>query len=346
MPVTIVASSGSPTGRARLAAFNDPSGFSVIIRGLERGMVEEQEIRVKSVKRGLDVEADWAELSRIVIEEAEFVISNTTESGLVLPHDLRIDFGQAAAQPPPGYPAKLLALLWARFADDQPGVTLLPTELVTRNGDVLKRALIELAERSEAPKAFVSWVEEECIFANSLVDRIVSASIEPAGAVAEPYALWAIEAQPRLTLPCQHPAVQIVDDLEPVARLKLHILNLGHTVLAETWRRQGLAKDTTVRGMLADPAIRATLMILYADEVVPGFSARGLGDEAAEYATSTLDRFDNPFLDHLITDIANGHPQKMVRRVGDFIRWVDEAGGPPLPRLARLAALNSEEMAV
>lgn len=140
--------------------------------------------------------------------------------------------------------------------------------------------------------------------------------------------------------------MQIVDDLEPVARLKLHILNLGHTVLAEIWRRQGLAKNATVRGMLADPTIRATLLSLYADEVVPGFSARGLGDEAAEYVRSTLDRFDNPFLDHLITDIANGHPQKMARRAGDFIRWVGEAGGPSLPRLGRLAAFNAEGMAV
>ena len=31
------------------------------------------------------------------------------------------------------------------------------------------------------------------VFGNTLVDRIVSQDIEPVGAIAEPYALWAIQ---------------------------------------------------------------------------------------------------------------------------------------------------------
>jgi len=69
------------------------------------------------------------------------------------------------------------------------------------------------------------------IFADTLVDRIVSEPIEPIGAVAEPYALWAIR-NGGFGEPVRHPAVRMVDDLAPFERLKLHILNLGHTVLA------------------------------------------------------------------------------------------------------------------
>ena len=69
-----------------------------------------------------------------------------------------------------------------------------------------------------------------CVWANTLVDRIVSAPIEPVGAIAEPYALWAIERQPRLVLPCGHPAIVLTDELEHYERLKLFLLNGGHTL--------------------------------------------------------------------------------------------------------------------
>ena len=78
-------------------------------------------------------------------------------------------------------------------------------------------------------------------WANSLVDRIVSEPLAPAGAVAEPYALWAIEDQPGLVTPCRHPAIVVTNDLRPYLRLKLFILNLGHTYLAEVWSTKGMA---------------------------------------------------------------------------------------------------------
>ena len=77
------------------------------------------------------------------------------------------------------------------------------------------------------------WLSDTVVWGNTLVDRIVSEPLEPAGAIAEPYALWAIEKQPGLKLPCSHPCVLLVDDLTPYEKLKLHILNLGHTVLAD-----------------------------------------------------------------------------------------------------------------
>ncbi len=105
---------------------------------------------------------------------------------------------------------------------------------------------------------------------NSLVDRIVSSPLEPAGAVAEPYALWAIEQQPRMVLPCRHPAMVVTDALAPFEQRKLWLLNLGRTVLAERWQLLGGAADMTVVQAMHTPALRTLLEAVWADEVLPG----------------------------------------------------------------------------
>jgi len=326
-PVTVVAISGSAAGRARLHALARDEGYPVIIRGLEAGRRVEAEIRVKSIRRALDAELDWARLVALFGEQADFVVSNTTEAGLAFPPNLVVDLTSRVSVPPAGYPAKLLVLLAERFAASGRPVVMLPTELVERNGDTLKGAVISLAQRSRAPDALLSFLAEDCVFANSLVDRIVSAAITPAGAVAEPYALWAIEAQAMLKLPCQHPCVTVVNDLDHIERLKLHILNLGHTVLAHCWLAGGLKQDLTVREILRLDQYRRLLMAIYDSEVGPGFKLRGLEHEATAYMATTLDRFENPFLDHRLSDIAVGHPTKVQRRIGGFLRWVPERRG-------------------
>ena len=179
---------------------------------------------------------------------------------------------------------------------------------------------------------------------NTLVDRIVSAPIEPAGAVAEPYALWAVERQSRLSMPFEHPAVVLVDDLAQHERLKLYILNLGHSWLAERWRATRAAPDLTVRAAIDDPTIGGELRDLFETEVLPGFAARGMGEAAAGYVATTLERFANPFLDHRLADIATNHEAKIERRIGGFVRWVDEGDAMiAMPRL-RTIALQSERL--
>jgi tagaturonate reductase len=188
------------------------------------------------------------------------------------------------------------------------------------------------------PDGFRRWLSEKVTLCDTLVDRIVSEAIEPIGAVAEPYALWAIRREPGLREPFQHPAVVYTDDLEPFTRLKLHILNLGHTWLAQQWSATGRPADETVRAILADPPLREGLLSLYSDEVIPGFAARGMGAEATAYVAQTVERFDNPFLDHRLADIFQNHRLKIERRVTAFRDWV-AAPDPalPLPRLAQLS---------
>lgn len=326
-PVTVVQSSGDPARRARLAALT--RGFPVRIEGLAEGRVLRHEVRVRSVARALATDRDWPEIARIAVEEAVIVLSNTADAGWrPMPADGAPDFRQDMS-----YPAKLTHLMLARWRAGGRPLQVMPTELLPRNGDRLRARVLDLAAGLDA--GFASWVAAQ-VFANSLVDRIVSEALEPAGAVAEPYALWAIEDRPGLILPCRHPALRVVPDLVPVERLKLHILNLGHTWMVARWLAAGGRGAPLVREMLA--GARAELADLYAREVVPVFAAAGQGAEAAAYAAATLERFANPFLAHSLADIARDHAEKVARRIGAFLDWAGALGlGGRQPRLAAIA---------
>lgn len=336
--VSVIASSGSAQGQARLSSLSNKNGYPVIIRGIENHRPIERRITVHSIAHSFDANVDWLALVAKFVDEAEYVISNTSERGFYIPESYIPDLQQMLRQAPPWFPAKLLALLYARFVANQRPLVILPTELVGRNGDTLKSLILELAWRAGAAAEFINWLQVSCIFANSLVDRIVSQSIEPAGAITEPYALWAVEMQPGLRMPCVHPSIKIVPDLTPYERLKIHILNLGHSVLAERWLVEALDADLTVRAMLADPALLGMLQALYADEVVPGFAAHGMEREAQDYVRVTLERFLNPFLDHCLADIAGGHVEKVKRRIRDFLSWIPAQAIYPAPTLTALAA--------
>ncbi|MBS7544974.1 mannitol dehydrogenase family protein [Ancylobacter oerskovii] len=337
-PITVVQASGSAARAGRVAAFGRPEGYPVLIRGMVDGAPVEREVTVRAVERGLSALADWEALKALFAGDAGLVVSNMGDAGYAVADE---DLGPAllAGGVPASFPGKLTALLHHRWSTGGAPITALPCELVNRNGEVLKAAVMQLAAASGAPAAFANWLDAEVIFANTLVDRIVSEPIEPVGAVAEPYALWAIEAQPGFALPFSHPDVVLAEDLEPFERLKLHILNLGHTFLADIWSREGRPAGETVRAILADDAIRARLDALYAQEVVPGFRARGMGEDAEAYVAVTLDRFRNPFLDHRIADIAQNHAVKVERRIKAFLDWIAGLPGAPVtPVLDALVA--------
>ncbi|MBK5568432.1 mannitol dehydrogenase family protein [Ensifer sp. SSB1] len=323
-PITIVQTTGSSERSGRLAALARPEGFPVIIRGIRAGAQIDETQQVTSVSRALSTAENWSEVRAIVAEDAEILISNTGDTGYQIGED------DLTTEVPRSFPGKLLLLLKARFDAGGRPLTMLPCELVSRNGDVLKALMLRLAAERIGNSAFIDWLGKDVVWANTLVDRIVSEPLEPAGAIAEPYALWAIENQPGLRLPCIHPCVKLVDDLTPYEKLKLHILNLGHTVLADLWLREGRDANETVREILADAGIAARLDRIYRSEVIAAFAAKRLESEAEDYVAATLERFRNPFLDHRLGDIANHHREKIERRIADFRRWSPSVTMPEL----------------
>ncbi|HTR13800.1 MAG TPA: mannitol dehydrogenase family protein [Roseiarcus sp.] len=319
-PIAVVKTTAGGDRAGRVAAFKRGLPFPVRIRGIEGGRVIDETIEVASVDAAFDAEKEWRDVVRSFAREADIAVSNVGERGYDLVDD-EAGHDVPSQSPPRGFPMKLLALLVARFKEGGKPLLFLPTELVTRNGGVLSGIVSQLARKSNVPDSFHAWLAESVVFADTLVDRIVSAPIEPIGAVAEPYALWAIR-RGDFEPPLQHPAVQIVDDLEPFERLKLHILNLGHTVLAEMWMRRRLSPDLTVRAILEDAGVSKELAAIYDEEVLPGFALRGMGEEAKRYLATTLERFRNPFLEHRIADISENHAVKLKNRIAVFGDWV------------------------
>lgn len=312
--ITIVQGTDNPASTRRAQALAD--GYEVHIRGLSNGQTVDQRKTCRSVREVLHARSDWPALRERARGPVRVIVSNTGDSGWALADGDDATLLASGGNAPASFPARLLVLLHDRWqaAPDTP-LTLLPCELVSRNGETLRELVAKLAAQWSCAPAFIDWLRGHVVWANSLVDRIVSEPLEPAGAVAEPYALWAIENQPRLQLPCRHPAIVLTDDLARHERLKLFLLNLGHTLLAELWLRGGLAPDMTVLQAMQTPALRDPLEQTWLQEVLPVFDALGQGDEARSYLVSLRDRLLNPFLAHRLADIAQNHPQKKLRRL-------------------------------
>ncbi|WP_437873835.1 mannitol dehydrogenase family protein [Sorangium sp. So ce363] len=324
--ITVVQTTSNPESRARVDALRAQGRHPVRIRGLRREEVVDTTIECSSITEALDANTDWPLVRERFAKDARVVISNTSDSGYVcLPEDTATLLAPGAGVPR-GFAAKLVVLLRARFEAGAAPLTLLPCELVSNNGDTLRALVAGVARQWGADAAFLRYIEHTCIWVNSLVDRIVSEPIRPVGAVAEPYALWAIERREGMVLPCQHEAMIVTDDLLHYERLKLLLLNLGHTYLAERWQLDGRPADENTLHAMRDPALRADLEALWRDEVVPVFDALGKGAAARAYLDEVRQRFQNPFLDHRLSDIARNHGEKKRRRFGPVIELAREHG--------------------
>lgn len=335
--ITVIQSSGDPSRAARLAALSSANGYPVVIRGLQDGLVVDREVRVNSIIRTFSTATDWQEIQRICVEEAEVILSNTADTGYnVADADRGKSFDQAMS-----YPAKLFHLLLARYHANARPIQIMPMELIVENGAVLRRRVLQLAQQNECEEAVLRYLSDDVIWVNSLVDRIVSEPIEPAGAVAEPYALWAVEQQQGLVLPCVHDAIRVVETLDDIEALKLFVLNLGHTYLVDRWQQTG-ASEQYVREIMQNDEFLTDLKSLYEKEVLPAFVSAGLESDAIEYFRITQDRFANPFLDHRLSDIAQNHNEKIQRRISAFLVWALENNDMnPKPRLQKIVQRQS-----
>lgn len=338
--IAVVQTTGNAQSLRRIAALAAPGGYQVRIRGRAAGQVIDDERRVTAIAAGYDAASDWAAIRTLVEGTVQVIVSNTGDRGYELsagdgPHLLEGD------TPPRSFPAKLLVLLHWRWRHGGAPITLYPCELVAHNGSVLREVVARLARAWWLDEAFTGWLCSRCIWVDSLVDRIVSEALEPAGAVAEPYALWAIEAQPGMVLPCRHPRVVVTDRLATYERRKLYLLNAAHTFLAERWLAEDRAADETVAQAMGDPVLRGELEALWEGEILPVFDGLGEGAEARAYVADVRERFINPFLAHRLADIAQNHAEKKRRRLLPLVTLASELElGLPQPRL--YAALHME----
>jgi len=91
-----------------------------------------------------------------------------------------------------------------------------------------------------------------------------------------------------------------------------------------------------VRDCLAHPALRPALERLYAQEIIPALPVAG----GSAYCETILDRFDNPFMEHKLEDIAlNSVSKWRARLLPSAVDCAARTGRAPALIAFSLAAL-------
>lgn len=339
-----------PTGKAKIETLADQDGlYTLVIRGLHNGECVERKEVISVFKQAFDPYSDWESLIALAeSEDLQFVISNTTEAGLIYRAESLVE-----DQPIQSFPGKLTYLLYRRYlafggASDS-GLICLPCELLERNGDELKACVLRYSDDWELPEAFKQWVIRDNRFLNSLVDRIVTGYPDGAQAeqwfgewgytdamlsTAEPYHFWAIEAEPELDekLPLRQAGlnVQWVNDLRPFQLRKVRILNGAHTLMTPLALVHGLEQ---VREVMEHYELGAFIRETVEEEIIPSMPLPA--NELRDYAATVYERFLNPFIRHRLSDIAMNSISKFkVRLLPSLLHYLDK--GEPIPeRLVR-----------
>ncbi len=303
------------TGDRRASELNKLGGrYHVLIRGLEQGQVVDRVEPCESISRALVASSQWAEVLNVARSpDLRVILSNTTEKGYDLdPND------QADDAPPRSFPAKLLAVLRARFEAGQPAPIIVPCELRENQADILSGLVLGLARQWNLSSELLDWLEHRCAWLNTLVDRIVTGTPadhpllkdDPLLTACEPYALFAIQQRAGVLPFLEHPAVVWTPDVLPYFLRKVRLLNGGHTaLLIRAWPRG----FRLVREAVNDPELGAWLKRLMLEEIVPVLQGRV--ENPAEFAHEVIERFRNPFIDHQLADIALHHQTKVQVRL-------------------------------
>ncbi len=326
--------------------------FTVLLRGRRDGREVVDRRIVSTVQVALDPTTQWDRFLKIAVSrDLRFVVSNTTEAGIVeVEEALDLDVC------PKSFPAKVAALLWGRWSalgPDAPGLVVLPCELIEANGATLRRIVLGHARRWGLEAAFAAWIEDSNVFLDTLVDRIVpgfpAAEKEtlfrewgyedPLAVAAEPFHVWVIQGPKAIAaeLPLAEAGLDVIwtDDLRPYRTRKVRVLNGGHTASVLAAYLAGL---DTVEEMTKDPQISAFLRRVLFDEIVPQVPLPDA--ERRAYAATILERFANPFIRHELLSIALNSTSKWVVRVLPTVEDWGKDGKPAPDGLAfSLAAL-------
>ncbi len=225
-----------------------------------------------------------------------------------------------------GYTTELAQLivqgLALRHNQGLPGLTIASCDNLSHNGKRLQAACVVAASGISA--ALATWVDQACVFPNSMVDRIVPAATperlkaahdalgaqDAAALGTEGFWEWVIED--RFVDPSDGPAlasagVTVVRDVAPFEEAKLRMLNGSHSAMASMGAVAGLK---VICDCISEPEIKTYVRNMMTDEVAPHLSR----PDWADYREALLQRFANPELKHGVHQIAMDSSQKIPQR--------------------------------
>jgi tagaturonate reductase len=318
-----------PIPRGMVDTINAQDGlYTVLLRGIRGGQPVEVAEIVTSVSRALSPYADYAGFLRCAENpDLRFIVSNTTEAGIAFS-----EADRPTDAPPASFPGKLTAFLHRRFthfsgAPDR-GCVMLPCDLIERNGDYLRTAVLKTAGVWNLGPSFAAWLDQQNEFTNTLVDRIVTGYPKEEAArltarlgyqddlldTAEIFHSWVIES--RWDLASEFPLTQAgldvvwTPNMTPYRDRKVRILNGAHTMLVPA---AYLAGKNTVGECMADDLLRAYVEKAIHEEIIPTLDLPR--EDLQGFAAATTERFANPHITHYLLSIALNSTSKYRARV-------------------------------
>ncbi|MFR1828999.1 MAG: tagaturonate reductase [Clostridium butyricum] len=327
--------------------------YTLYLQGIQNGKATKTHTVIDCIDRAVDPYKDYNKYLELAeIPSVRFIISNTTEAGIVFENDDKLEGGCQK-----GYPSKLTALLYHRFktfngALDK-GLNIIPCELIDRNGEKLKEIVLKYAEIWNLGDEFITWINTANTFFCSLVDRIVPGyprdTIEEVRAelgyddnlvdVGEVFHLWVIEGPQCLKeeLPIEKAGlnVKVVDDMTPYRTRKVRILNGPHTAMVPVAYLYGLETvGETVDHEIMGQYVRELIF----DEIVPTLDLPH--DELVQFGNDIIERFQNPYVKHYLMSIAlNSMSKYKTRDLPSLTEYLKRKGELPRKLVFSLAAL-------
>ena len=317
--------------------------YTLYLRGRQNGEKVDAKRVISSVSRCLNPyeKQDYDAMMDVAAGEAlEYIVSNTTEAGIVYDPPCRLE-----DCPPASFPAKLTQVLLHRWRAGRPGVVVLSCELIDNNGKELLRCVNQYIKQWGLEEGFARWVNGDCTFCSTLVDRIVPGRIRDAAEAArledengyrdalidvgEVFGVWNIEGTEWLAekLPFRAAGLNcpVVPDVTPYKKRKVRILNGAHTgfVLGAY-----LAGYDIVRDCMQDDVILGFMNRMLHEEVIPTLPLDRQDLEA--FAAAVQDRFNNPFINHELMSITlNSTSKWRARNMPSLLEYAQTAGKLP-----------------
>jgi len=220
-------------------------------------------------------------------------------------------------------PGLLVAGLAEREATGLAPLTLLSCDNLAHNGKATQRAVLDFAAATNPSLA--RWIEAECTFPSSMVDRIVPATTpdnvedltkltgirDPAMVKTEPFSQWVIEDRfAARRPPFKMAGALFTDNVTGWETTKLRMLNGAHSAMAYLG---ALAGFEFIHEAIAFVPLRAFVDRLWDEQeaTLPSFA----GFDTKSYRQDLLARFRNPALNHRTRQIAMDGSQKLPQRL-------------------------------
>ncbi len=206
----------------------------------------------------------------------------------------------------------LAAGLGARRAAGLAPFTVQSCDNVQHNGDVTRKMLLAFLNRRDPELA--AWVAGQVCFPNAMVDRITPVTTDDDIAylqtqvgvhcawpvTSEPFIQWVIQDRFSADRPdWDRVGAQFVSDVAPYERMKLRLLNAGHSVLGLLGSLHG---HQTIDGAVADPLFATFLRAFMDIEATPTVGEIA-GIDLDAYKDSLIERFGNPNLEDSLARI-------------------------------------------